>query len=299
MWNAADIMTVKPGAKITRDEGKHRSFARFVILACAIILMAGLTPFTHAAAQNLPYHADPTARENIPDLAAITSIRFLTSPDFPPFNYRDEKGELVGFHIDLARALCTDLEAVCTMQAWPWDQAADALAENQGSALIGGLALNDETAQRFDFSSVYLALPARFVTKTAILTSFEPSTNDITITVRKGSAHAQFVERLLPRATLVEVETEIAALEAVQTGEADAYFGDAMRAAFWLNENTTCCDFAGEAYFRPDLFGQGFTIAVPAGHDILRVALNFGLIRLQRSGKLDELYLRWFPISFY
>ena len=47
-----------------------------------------------AAGQALPYHADPSAREIQPDMAAVPAIRFLTTADFPPFNYRDAAGEL-------------------------------------------------------------------------------------------------------------------------------------------------------------------------------------------------------------
>ncbi len=98
---------------------------------------------------------------------------------------------------------------------------------------------------------------------------------------------------------MVEFESEIEALEAVKAGGSDFYFGDAMRASFWLNQNTECCGFAGAAYFRPDLFGQGLAAAVPAGKDAVRNAIDWGLVRLNRDGVLDELYLRWFPIGFY
>ncbi len=75
--------------------------------------------------------------------------------------------------------------------------------------------------------------------------------------------------------------------------------GDALRAAFWLNDNPGCCAFAGEPYFRPQLFGAGLAIAVAAGHDPVRHALDRALVRLKENGTLDELYLRWFPIGFY
>ena len=94
----------------------------------------------------------------------VPAIRFLTSADFPPFNYRDETGQLTGFNYDLAKEICAILEVACTVQAWPFEQLPDALADNQGDALIAGLAISDETAARFDFSNPYLMLPARFVT---------------------------------------------------------------------------------------------------------------------------------------
>src|SRR5690606_36717138 len=70
----------------------------------------------NAAGQALPYHIDPSARETVPNLAPVPSIRFLTTADFPPFNYRGGDGQLIGFNVDLARSLCDELDIACTIQ---------------------------------------------------------------------------------------------------------------------------------------------------------------------------------------
>ena len=44
-------------------------------------------------------------------------IRFLTTDDFPPFNFLNDRGQLTGFNVDLARAICAELNAPCTIQA--------------------------------------------------------------------------------------------------------------------------------------------------------------------------------------
>jgi len=253
-----------------------------------------------ALAQVFPYHADPDAREILPQQDAVPAIRFLTTADFPPFNYRDQAGELVGFNIDLARRICTEINVACTIQAWPWDQAANALSDSQGDALIAGLAVTPDNAALFDFSATYLALPGRFVTRLDAVEGFRPeSLAGQPVTVRAGSAHERFLDRYLPDVETLAVEDEITGLERVRDGAAVAWFGDAMRGSFWLNENPDCCGFAGEPYFRPHLFGEGLTIAVPAGHDPIRHAIDWALVRLKENGALDELYLRWFPIGFY
>jgi polar amino acid transport system substrate-binding protein len=266
-------------------------------------VLAALVTFaacSGALAQALPYHVDPSARDPAPNLASVPAIRFLTTADFPPFNYRDADGELIGFNVDLARSLCEELGVACTIQAWPWEQAARALEDRQGDALIAGLAITPENGKLFDFSSIYLALPARFVTRLADAQRFNPaSLAGKKVGVRRGSTHAEFVRRYLSGTELVEFDSEPAALDALDAASVDVYFGDALRASFWLNQNLTCCDFAGEPYFRPDLFGEGFAVAVPAGHDAVRQAIDLGLVRLKRSGALDEIYLRWFPVSFY
>lgn len=266
-------------------------------LALSLTLLIGFA--SAAAGQSLPVIADPNARDDAVIAGEVPALRFLTTDDFPPFNYADANGRLVGFHIDLANAICRRLNARCTIQAWPWSRIQDALAENQGDALIAGLDINPDTGARFDFSRIYLQLPARFVTRTEQVTSFDPHRFTGRLGVREASPHAQLAEQSLGDIEIVTFETEFSALEALASREVDAVFADAARISFWLNENPGCCDFAGEAYFRPDLFGDGFAVAVPAGLDNVRLAINWALVRLQREGQLDELYLRWFPVSFY
>ncbi|WP_449396842.1 transporter substrate-binding domain-containing protein [Devosia riboflavina] len=255
---------------------------------------------TPALAQPLPYHSDPDAREILPLQGSVPAIRFLTTADFPPFNFRDTNGELIGFNVDLAKRICAEVNIACTLQAWPWDQAANALADAQGDALIAGLAVTPENGEKFDFSSTYLALPGRFVTRADDVASFSVANlSGKTVAIRAGSAHADFMARYLPNVTVEAFNSEIEALTALRDGKVDTYFGDAMRSAFWLNDNPACCSFAGEPYFRPELFGEGLTIAVPAGNDAARHAIDWALVRLKENGALDELYLRWFPVGFY
>ena len=262
-----------------------------------MLVLALATP---TLAQTLPYHSDPDAREVLPSLNAVPAIRFLTTADFPPFNYRDSSGELIGFNIDLARRICAEVNVACTIQAWPWEQASNALADSQGDALIAGLAMSDETGASFDFSSTYLALPGRFVTRAPDIGLFDANQiSGKTVAVRAGSSHETFLKRYLPAATIAPFDSEILALSAMRDGKADAFFGDAMRASFWLNDNLDCCGFAGDAYFRPQLFGEGLAVAVPAGRDAMRHAIDWALVRLKDNGALDELYLRWFPVGFY
>lgn len=288
-------MVPHPPAPISPMMGEARRGWGRTLITLLVALCA-----TPTLAQSLPYHTDPSAREILPSLSPIPAIRFLTTTDFPPFNFRDAGGELIGFNVDLARRICTEVNVACTIQAWPWEQAADALADNQGDALIAGLDMSPENGKRFDFSATYLALPGRFVTRAADVAAFNTAAlAGKAIAVRTGSTHEAFVRRYLPRANVLPFATEVEALAAVKDRAADLFFGDAMRASFWLNENLDCCGFAGDAYFRPSLFGGGLAIAVPAGNDAVRHAIDWALVKLKDNGTLDELYLRWFPVGFY
>ncbi len=268
--------------------------------AAGLALIIVLAFSTIAGGQVIPNNFDPSAREQVPDLSGIATIRFLTTADYPPFNYKDASGRLIGFNIDLANAICDNLEIVCTMQVWPWEQARDALEDFQGDALIAGLAISPENGDRFDFSQIYMMLPGRFVTGREKAEGFDVELlKGKAIGVRAGSAHLEFVRRYLPGAEAVTYEDEFMALEALKNNEVYAFFGDGLRASIWMRQNSNCCEFAGKAYFNPALFGQGLAIALPPGQDKIRRAINYAMARLKRNGTMDELYLRWFPIGFY
>jgi hypothetical protein len=42
-------------------------------------------------------------------LAHAETLKVVLTPNSVPFSYRDERGELVGFNVDIVRALCAQL----------------------------------------------------------------------------------------------------------------------------------------------------------------------------------------------
>ena len=81
---------------------------RSIILAfaAAAFLASAVQAAEHPLA---PMFWDSKERLPKPDLSALPRLRFLTTTDFPPFNYLDRDGRLSGFHIDLVRAICAEL----------------------------------------------------------------------------------------------------------------------------------------------------------------------------------------------
>ncbi len=96
----------------------------------------------------MPVLWDAKERLPKPDLSALPRLRFLTTTDFPPFNFLDGAGRLSGFHVDLARAICAELGIAdkCQIQALPWGELDDALQKGEGEAIIAGIAATPENA---------------------------------------------------------------------------------------------------------------------------------------------------------
>jgi polar amino acid transport system substrate-binding protein len=251
----------------------------------------------------VPDFWDPKHRTEKPDTSRMGVIRFLTEDDYPPFNFKGPNGQVTGFNVDLARALCTELSLVCTIQVRRFNTLLDALDKNQGDALIASIAITPQNRERADFTDRYYRTPARFVARKEIL--FDQMTPEAIagrrVAVVAGSAHEAYLRDFFPETVIKSYPNVETAFAALKRAETELFFGDGITIAVWLNGSgsNNCCVFRGGPFTESRYFGEGIGIAVKRGNETLRRALNYGLLRLWEKGTYTDLYLRYFPISFY
>ena len=238
-----------------------------------------------------------------PDLSKLKSINFLTDSDYPPFNYRDGNGSLVGFNVDIAKALCAALRVRCRIAAGKWTELVPALESKKADAVIASISINARNRARMDFTFPYYRSPARFVVKKAarIQQATPTALSGKPVGVPAKTAHEAYLKAFFPDADIRPYGSLKEAEEALRTGELDAVFGDGTALVFWLNGTLSrgCCRFLPGAFIESRYFGNGAGIAVRAGNDLLREALNYGLDRIKVSGTYDRIYRRHFPLALY
>jgi polar amino acid transport system substrate-binding protein len=271
----------------------------FEVLAACVSL--AFSAFAAQAADTPPSFFDPHASLQKPDLSRVKQIRFLTEDDYPPFNFLLADGQLAGFNVDLARAICSELETRCTIQRRSWDLLVPALEDNSGDAVIASLTINDETRGKVDFTAPYFLTPGRFamLADTTLSAATPEAIGDRKVAVVAGSRHEAFLKKFYPEAELVPFETPALARIALKNGKVAAHFGDAITLSFWLNgaEANGCCRFKDGPFTDARYFGEGVGIAVRKGNEPLRRALDYALARLDRRGSFTELYLKYFPVG--
>ena len=214
----------------------------------------------------VPGFWDPRRRPERPDLSRIQSIRFLTELDYPPFDYAGPDGNPAGFNVDLARLLCDEIKATCTIQARRFDTLLDALGDNRGDAVIASIASTAETRKRADFTDPYYRTPARFVARddSPIRDVLPELVEGKKIAVVAGTAHEAFLKEMFTEAEVRPYANAEAAREALRNKEVDLLFGDGIALAFWLNgtDSAGCCVFRGGPFLESRFFGEGVGIAV-------------------------------------
>jgi len=258
--------------------------------------MSGDAAPVQVAATSTPPAADaaPTRR---------VVIRFLTDSDFPPFNFYDEDGVLVGFNIDLARAICLELGTSCDIKARPWEELFTDLKKGEADAVIAAHKVTVSALKDVDFTDRYFHTPGRFAgRKDEPQVEMSPSGLDgKRIAVARGTAHEAFLKAFFRDSPLAIYENADLAREALAAGKADFIFDDGISLAFWLNGTLSrqCCEMRGGPYLEPKFFGDGIAIAVPKTDPGIRLLLNKALDRVRASGRFEELVQRYFPVRIY
>jgi len=275
-----------------------------IVLLLSLITVMIASP-AHSAEPAIPLFWDTKERLPKPDLAALPRLRFLTTIDFPPFNFLDGSGRLSGFHVDLARAICTELEiqAKCQIQALPWAELDGALTAKQGEAIIAGTAVTAEARERYAFSRPYLRFPARFVTLKAGALA-EPIFEKVKgerIGVIAGSAHERMLRGYFPDVKVVTYSKQEWMFGDLKERKLAGVFGDGMRLGFWLagTDSAGCCRYSGGPYLSAEYLGNGLAIATEPGNADLAAAFDYALQQISTKGIFAELYLRYFPVSFF
>lgn len=261
---------------------------------------------THALADpKIPYFWDAKEQLTAPQLDSNARISFLTTLDFPPFNYIDDTGRPSGFHVDLANAICRELGVVnrCSIQALPWQELEPALLAGNADAILAGLKPTAENRTQLSFGRPYLRFPARFIAVDGneLSDALPVEVSGRRIGVISGSAHEAMLRDYFLDAKVVTFSRVDWLLSDLKSGKLDAAFGDGMQLSFWLGSSSSdnCCRFLGGPYLSDKYLGPGLSIVTSLENTTLSAALDYALRELTGNGTFSELYLRYFPVSFY
>lgn len=273
-----------------------------VSLALVVALLALSPP---ASAQDQQTGAQKLRELQIgpkPDWSWLPQLRVLTEADYPPFNYYDEDGQLVGFNVDLARAICRELNVPCEINTAEWAALTPALKNNEADAVLASMTINAKSLADVDFTNRYYATPGRFVSRSGAQIEITPSgLKGKKIAVIKGTAHEAFVRDFFETAIVVPYPNAAEARNALKAGAVDLLLGDGISLMFWVlgTDANRCCEFRGDGYVQPRYFGDGVGIAIKKGNMRLRDVLDYAMARVRASGRYEELMLRYFPLPLY
>ncbi|MEG1500967.1 MAG: transporter substrate-binding domain-containing protein [Clostridiales bacterium] len=101
----------------------------------------------------------------IPQYAPEGKLVMGTNAEFEPFEYRDDKGEITGFDVELAKQIAVDLKLELVIEDMAFDSLTAALSSGKVDVVIAGMTATDEKRQQVDFSDSYYSASQVIIVK--------------------------------------------------------------------------------------------------------------------------------------
>ncbi|MFP4000120.1 MAG: ABC transporter substrate-binding protein [Desulfobacterales bacterium] len=236
-------------------------------------------------------------------LAADDTVRIGTEGAYPPFNYTDKDGNLEGFDIEIAEALCEAADMECEFVTQSWEGMIPALLAKKYDAIIASMSITEERKKRVDFTDKYYQTPARFVKHKDDDTEIsKQGLKGKTVGVQRATVSANFINdnfddimKIRSYATQEEANMDMT------SGRLDLLFADAvvLQEGFLDKEDGEDYEFAGPGYTDKEWFGEGIGIAVRKGDDDLRKAFNKAIKQIREDGTYQEINDKYFDFDVY
>ncbi|OOF49388.1 arginine ABC transporter substrate-binding protein [Rodentibacter genomosp. 1] len=215
-------------------------------------------------------------------------ITFAMEPSYPPFEFTNEKGEIIGFDVDVANAICNEIKATCKFKGEAFDALIPSLKAKRFDAAISAMDITEVRSKQVLFSDAYYDSTASYVALKGKAT-LETAKN---IGVQNGTTFQQYtVAETKQYAPKAYASLQDAILD-LKNGRIDIIFGDTAVLADMINKEPDI-QFVGEKVTDKKYFGNGLGIAMNKSNKILAESLNKGLAAIKANGEYQKIYDKW------
>jgi lysine/arginine/ornithine transport system substrate-binding protein len=225
-------------------------------------------------------------------------IRFGVEALVPPFESRNDKGELVGLNIELGNALCAELKSRCVWVDQDYATNIHALEADRFDVIMP-MTATSARRERVDFTDDLYPLSSRLVARKGA--NLEPNVRSLKgkrVGVLTGTSREAFAKsRWAPEGvTVISFSLNRHLVDSLLAGEIDATLQDSIEItqALLSQSQGQGFDFAGSALKDP-MLGSGVAMAVRKSDTLLRDNLNSALERLKQNGQYQAITQRYLP----
>ena len=220
--------------------------------------------------------------------ASAQELTFAMEPSYPPFETTNEKGEIIGFDVDVANAICKEIQATCKFKGEAFDALIPNLKATRFDASISAIDITDARAKQVLFSDAYYDSTASYVTLKGKAT-LESAKN---VGVQNGTTFQQYTVAETKQYTTKAYASLQSAILDLKSGRIDMIFGDTAVLADMISKEPEM-QFVGEKVANKKYFGNGLGIAMHKSNKELAEQLNKGLAAIKANGEYQKIYDKW------
>lgn len=231
-------------------------------------------------------------------------IRFGSDATYPPFESTTPSGEIVGFDIDLAKAMCERLQAKCTFQNQAWDGIIPALRAKKFDVIASSMSITPERKKAVAFTQKIWTTPNPLIGKEGLKADTTPEgTKGLDLGIQQGTIQDKYATKYFTGANIKRYKTFEDAVKDLVTGRVQAVFADSGVADEFL-KGPNGKGFAIIGTPLPssadlEIFGEGTGFAVRKGDKELLDDLNRAFDQIRADGTYDKIAKKYFSYDVY
>lgn len=216
-----------------------------------------------------------------------------TEATYPPFEMTNDKGEIIGYDIELLSAIAADQDLDIVFRDMDFDSLIPGLQAGNIDIAASGLSITPARQQQVTFSDPYIE--AGLVIAVTMRNANVSGVNDLTgltVAVQQGSTGSAKAEELKAQGKIGKIKyfpnVSVAIMELVNGG-ADAIINDKPVTQTFVSKQPDKLKIVGDT-----LVSDEYGFAVAKTNPELAAKINAGLANLKASGFVDTLGQKYF-----
>ncbi len=257
-----------------------------------LLSVAALSVGVLLSACNKPA-SEPAAAAPAAPAPAARVVTVGTDPTYAPFEFQNEKGEIVGFDIDVVRAAAQKVGLEVKFVSTPWEGAINALTQGDRDLLVSAITITDERKQSIDFTEPYFEASQLIAVSASSTATQLADLKKSKIGVQTSTTGEEVVVKLLGKtnSNIKRFESTPLALSELAAGGVDAVVADNGVVSHYLANNPSAKFKAlSDPSFAPEFYG----LALKKGNTELQTLLNKGLADIKADGSYQKIYDTYF-----
>ena len=262
-----------------------RRFLQIAGLAAASLLMAA------CGKKEVP--PAPAAVASAPAPAPAKVYVVGTDAAYAPFESQNEKGEIVGFDIEVVQAAAKKAGIEVKFVNTPWEGIFNALGQGDRDMVVSAVTITAERKGTMDFSDPYFDAQQLIAVKESSKIAKFADLKKLKVGVQTGTTGDEAVTKLLGKGStaIKRFESTPLALKELEAGGVDAVVADnGVVVNYVANNPGGKFKSISDKEFVPEQYG----IAFKKGNSELQGKMNKGLADIRADGTYDQIFTKYF-----
>jgi len=234
------------------------------------------------------------AGETLQRVVDFKMLKVGMSADMPPMTTLNRDGGVMGYDVDLARALASAMRVQLDIKVMPFGKLGKALENEEIDMIISNMSITPERTEKMSFVGPYMVSGKSILTRNTVLAEAseggELNRDDVKMVALEKSTSATFISEAAPEATLITVPDNETGVAMIINGEADAMVADMATCKLAALRHRG----AGLTTLKQPLTLEPIGIALRRDDTQFQNLVENYLAAYEKTGVLGKLRKKWF-----